>query len=274
MSSSFEPKSGATATVPGADPLRLTVDTLSKSFGGLTAVDIEHLDLAGSGVTALIGPNGAGKTTAFDLISGFITPSSGTVTFGGKDITHWSPEHRARQGLVRTFQLTRVFDRLTVVDNMLIGAMPSGHMRLVDSMFRRSSTRAAVRANREKAMELLRSVRMGHMADALGRELSGGQKKLLEYSRALMGDPKVLLLDEPLAGVTPPVREEMIEHIRAFVDGGGAIVLVEHDLPRVMRVADHVVVLERGKVLAQGSPELVTSDERVLQAYLGSAHRD
>lgn len=249
----------------------LSIHGLSKKFGGLAAVDIDHVDIPATGVTALIGPNGAGKTTAFDLISGFITPTSGSVTLDGQSITHWSPERRARHGLVRTFQLTRVFDRLTVLENMLVGAMPSGHMRLTDSVLRVGRTRRTVKENRDKAMELLRSVRIDRMSDALGRELSGGQKKLLEYSRALMSDPRVLLLDEPLAGVTPPVREEMVGHIRSFVDGGGVIVLVEHDLPRVMRVADHVVVLDRGQVLAQGSPELVTNDERVLQAYLGSA---
>lgn len=249
----------------------LTLHQLSKAFGGLTAVDIDHVAVPATGVTALIGPNGAGKTTAFDLISGFIAPSHGTVEYDGEQITHWPPERRARQGLVRTFQLTRVFDRLTVMENMLIGAMPSRHMRLTDSVLRLGGSRRVVRENREKAMELLRSVRIDRMADALGRELSGGQKKLLEYSRALMSEPRVLLLDEPLAGVTPPVREEMVEHIRSFVDAGGVILLVEHDLPRVMRVADHVVVLDRGQVLAQGSPDLVTNDERVLQAYLGSA---
>ena len=263
MSSSSEP-----AAQP--DPI-LVLDGLTKSFGGLVAVDIDHVAIPGAGVTALIGPNGAGKTTAFDLISGFVTPTSGSVRYADETITRWSPERRARNGLVRTFQLTRVFERLTVMENMLIGAMPATHMRLVDILARPGSIRRAVRENRDKAMELLTSVRIEHMADALGRELSGGQKKLVEYSRALMGDPRVLLLDEPLAGVTPPVREEMVEHILAFVDSGGVIVLVEHDLPRVMRVSDHVVVLDRGTVLAQGAPETVTSDERVLQAYLGAA---
>lgn len=270
MSSSSE--STAVAAPRSAAGAVLTVEGLVKSFGGLTAVDIDHVAVPAHGVTALIGPNGAGKTTAFDLVSGFVRPTRGEVRLGAETITGWSPERRARHGLVRTFQLTRVFERLTVLENMLIGAMPSAHMRLLDAVLRPRATRRATRENRERAMGLLRAVRIDHMADALGRELSGGQKKLVEYSRALMSEPRVLLLDEPLAGVTPPVREEMIGHIRAFVGGGGVVVLVEHDLPRVMRVADHVVVLDRGRVLAQGAPDVVTADERVLQAYLGSAH--
>ncbi|MGW3809310.1 ABC transporter ATP-binding protein [Micromonospora sp. NPDC005113] len=251
-------------------PAGLRVTGLVKEFGGLRAVDIDALAVPSTGVTALIGPNGAGKTTAFDLVSGFVKPTAGTVYRDGTDITGWSPQRRAVAGLVRTFQLTRVFERLTVLENMLVGTLPDGHMGLVPSMLRPSASRRATAADTERAMALLADVRIEHMAGALARELSGGQKKLLEYSRALMSEPSMLLLDEPLAGVTPPVRDEIVRHVRAFAGRPGhAVLLIEHDLPRVMELADRVVVLDRGRVLAEGPPDVVTRNEAVLRAYLG-----
>jgi ABC-type branched-subunit amino acid transport system ATPase component len=252
----------------------LNLRGLRKAFGGAVVVDIDDLALPAEGVTALIGPNGAGKTTLFDLISGFVGPDHGSIRYGDADLVGHPPEWRARRGLVRTFQLTRVFDRLTVVENMLVGALPDAHMQLTNSVVRWRSAKSAREAARERARALLDEVGLTHVAALPAGKLSGGQKTLLEFSRARMCDPTMLLLAEPLAGVHPAIRERMLAHIRAFVGRGDrGVVLVEHDLPRVMQVADRVVVLDRGSVIADGPPGLIAEDASVLRAYLGGAAR-
>ena len=251
----------------------LRVKDLRKSFGGAVVVDVAALEVPAEGVTALIGPNGAGKTTMFDLLSGFVRPTRGTIEYGGQQLAGASPEWRARHGLVRTFQLTRVFDRLTVVENMLVGILPDAHMGLTNSVLRWRRSREARGAAREKAHDLLAQVGLGPVADLHAGQLSGGQKKLLEFSRARMADPTMLLLDEPLAGVNPAIRERMLDHIRAFAGSGRGVVLVEHDLPRVMQVADRVIVLDRGKPIADGPPTVIAEDPAVIEAYLGGAAR-
>ena len=256
-----------------AAPPALRVKDLRKSFGGAVVVDVDTLDIPSRGVTALIGPNGAGKTTMFDLLSGFVRPSRGSIEYGGRQLAGQSPEWRARHGLVRTFQLTRVFDRLTVLENMLIGILPDAHMGLTSSVLRWRFSRHALHAAEEKAHDLLGQVGLGPVAGLLAGDLSGGQKKLLEFSRARMADPMMLLLDEPLAGVNPAVRERMLDHIRAFVAADRGVILVEHDLPRVMQIADRVIVLDRGKVIADGPPALIGEDAAVIEAYLGGAAR-
>ena len=252
---------------------RLRIEGLRKSFGAAVVVDVNTLEIPALGVTALIGPNGAGKTTMFDLLSGFIRPSAGTIEYGGHPLAGHSPEWRARQGLVRTFQLTRVFDRLTVLENMLVGILPDAHMGLANSVLRWRRSRDARNTAKERAHELLEQVGLMPVAELLAGQLSGGQKKLLEFSRARMAEPTMMLLDEPLAGVNPAIRERMLGHIRDFVDENKGVVLVEHDLPRVMQVADRVVVLDRGQVIADGPPSLIGEDRAVIEAYLGGAAR-
>jgi len=244
---------------------------LTKSFGGFQAVNVDELRVPSVGVTALIGPNGAGKTTLFDMISGFVQPTSGTILFDGNDVTTQPAETRARAGLVRTFQLTRVFDRMTVMENMLIGAMPDEHFHLVRSVLTPRWSLRRERETRERAQELLELVRLAPVADLYARSLSGGQKKLLEFARAMMSSPRMLLLDEPMAGVNPTVRERMITLIRDYVALGNGVLFVEHDLPRVMQLADTVVVLDRGAVIASGTPAEITADDDVITAYMGGA---
>lgn len=262
----------SSSTSTDAAPRRggaLSLTGIRKTFGGTTAVDVDRVDVAVGEVTALIGPNGAGKTTLFDITSGFISPTAGRVGWDGDDITSRSPEWRARRGLVRTFQLTRVFDRLTVMENLLVAALPGRHQRLTRSVLR---WRAAAQAEREtatRAHTLLEQTGLEPVAGLLARELSGGQRKLLEFARALMAEPRLLLLDEPLAGVNPTIREHLLGHIRDFVGPQRGVLLVEHDLPRVMQVADRVIVLHHGEVIADGAPSMITSDSAVISAYLG-----
>lgn len=245
------------------------LSSVSKAFGGFVAVDVDELSIPPTGVTALIGPNGAGKTTLFDLLSGFTTPTTGTIRYGGRDVTTQSPDRRARAGLVRTFQLTRVFERLSVIDNMLIGTLPGSHLRLATSVFRPLHSAKQQRMVRARAMDLLEQVGLFAVAGLSAGGLSGGQKKLLELARALMCEPSMLLLDEPMAGVNPAVRERLIDLIRGLVATGVGVVFVEHDLPRVMALADRIVVLDRGKVIANGPPDLISVDTAVIEAYLG-----
>ena len=240
-----------------------------KTFGGFVAVDVDKVRVSPRRATALIGPNGAGKTTLFDIVTGFVPPSAGTVIFEGDDVTAHSPQWRAAHGLVRTFQLTRTFERLSVLDNMLVGSMPAGRHGLLRSALAPWAMRKDEKIARERAHDLLARVGLTHVVDLAAGALSGGQKKLLELSRALMGDPKVLMLDEPMAGVNPAIRELMMKHIRELVDSGRTVLFVEHDLPRVMQLADDVIVLDRGAVIAQGSPEMITEDPAVIKAYLG-----
>lgn len=259
------------AAVPTA--ALLTLSGVRKNFGGTTAVAVDRVDVGPGAVTALIGPNGAGKTTLFDIASGFVSPTAGTVGWIDTDITSRPPEWRARHGLVRTFQLTRVFDRLTVLENLLVAALPGEHLRLTRSVLR---WRAAARANRETAIRartLLDQTGLQPVAGLLARQLSGGQRKLLEFARALMAEPRLLLLDEPLAGVNPTIREHLLRHIRDFISPERGVLLVEHDLPRVMQVADRVIVLHHGQVIADGEPSVITSDSAVINAYLGRRRR-
>jgi neutral amino acid transport system ATP-binding protein len=184
-------------------------------------------------------------------------------------VTAHSPQRRAAQGLVRTFQLTRTFERLSVLDNMLVGSMPARRHGLLRSALAPWVVRREESLARDQAQELLDRVGLTHVADLTAGALSGGQKKLLELSRALMGEPEVLMLDEPMAGVNPAIRELMMQHIRELVASGHTVLFVEHDLPRVMQLADDVIVLDRGAVIAQGTPDVITANPAVIAAYLG-----
>ena len=249
----------------------LEVHELVRAFGGVRAVDGATLDVEAGSITGLIGPNGAGKSTLFNCVSGFLRPQSGSVLLAGKRIDRTAPHRIARAGLVRTFQTPRALTRMTVLENVVLAAPRNGGERLVGSLA--PSARRREREARGRAAELLELVRLDGHADALAGTLSGGQRKLLDLVRAMMVEPRMLLLDEPMAGVSPALRVELLEHILALRDRDGVtLLIVEHDLDFVMRASDRVIVMNDGRVIAQGAPEMVRADERVVDAYLGARH--
>ena len=239
----------------------LEVDHLAKSFGDLKAVDSASFTVEEHTVTALIGPNGSGKTTLFNLITGYLPPDGGRVRFAGRDITGASSGTLYRRGLTRTFQQARVFPRLTVEENLTVAAGYS---------WRQLVGRRLSRADRDRVRVLLDEFRMSHVADLYAAELSYGQRKLLEFAAVLMSSPRLVLLDEPTAGVNPVMIATMEHHIRERHAAGVTFLIVEHDMPFVMRVCDPVVVLDRGREIFAGPPQAVQSDAHVLDAYLGS----
>ena len=239
----------------------LEVETLVKSFGALRAVDSASLMVEPNTITALVGPNGSGKTTLFNLITGYLPPDSGRVRFDGRDVTGADSGTLYRRGLTRTFQQARVFPQLTVEENLTVAAGYSW-----PQLFRRRLSRA----DRERVAQLLDEFRMGHVADLYASELSYGQRKLLEFAGVLMSSPRLVMLDEPTAGVNPVMIATMEHHIRQRHAAGVTFLIVEHDMPFVMRLCDPVVVLDRGREIFAGSPQAVQSDSRVLDAYLGS----
>ena len=231
----------------------LEIKNLRKSFGGLKAVDITNLNFERNKIISLIGPNGAGKTTFFDLITGFTKQDSGTTTFDGKNISNLESYKISRLGMVRTFQLTKVFDRMTVNENILFSASSLKNDRFINSLFKSTMKSKIEQELNEKKNEVLNMVNLYHMKDSYARELSGGQKKLLELARVIIQKPKILLLDEPLAGVNPKLSEEILSLINTFAKEGISILMVEHNISAVMKVSDHIVVLAEGSVIAEGN---------------------
>jgi neutral amino acid transport system ATP-binding protein len=249
----------------------LEVREVTRSFGGLCAVDRASLDVERGSITALIGPNGAGKSTLFNVVSGFLSADRGTVRFEGRRIDRWAPHRIARSGLARTFQVPRSLTRLSVLDNVLLAA--SGHPgeHLSGLLLRPRRVRALERKARQRATELLELVRLdGHAGDYAGA-LSGGQRKLLDLARILMAAPRLVLLDEPMAGVNPTLGRQLVEHaLRLRTELGVTFLFVEHDLDVVMEASDRVIVMNEGQVIASGAPQDVRADERVVDAYLGT----
>jgi neutral amino acid transport system ATP-binding protein len=248
----------------------LRVEDLRRSYGGVAAVAGASFEVAEGSMTALIGPNGAGKTTAFDLISGFVRPHGGAVTFAGTRIDGRSPEAVARRGLVRTFQLTRLFRAMPVRDNLLVAGQQHPGESLLRAVTRPRASIRREREIRERARSLLERFGLAPKAQELAGTLSGGQGKLLELARALMSAPRMVLLDEPFAGVNPTLTRELLEHIEQMRAEGVTVLFIEHDLDVVMTHAQHVIVMANGAVIAAGPPEHVRRDERVLDAYLGT----
>jgi branched-chain amino acid transport system ATP-binding protein len=251
-----------------ADAL-LSVRHVSKRFGAIPAVDDVTFDVAEGSITALIGPNGAGKSTLFNVVTGFVRGDGGEVLLDGESVFRRPPHALARRGLVRTFQLTKALSVMSVLDNMLL-ASPHNRGERLGLAALRPLWRAEERRARERAHELLQVFGLATKANDYAGTLSGGQRKLLELARALMLAPRLVLLDEPLAGVNPTLGRRLLEHIEELRrEEGTTVLFVEHDMEVVMNHADHVVVMAQGRVIAEGSADEVRRNETVVEAYLG-----
>ncbi|MBJ7288877.1 ABC transporter ATP-binding protein [Williamsia sp.] len=252
------------------DPI-ITVDGITRSFGGLTAVNVDHLEIQRGAITGLIGPNGAGKTTFFNLITGFDKPNSGTWSLNGDPLGKLVPHQVSRRGMVRTFQLTRALAKLSVLDNVRLGGR---HQRgehflaaLAPWTWRKQEEEIT-----EQAHALLRRFRLEEKANDYAGSLSGGQRKLLEMARALMCEPEVVMLDEPMAGVNPALTQSLLEHIKSLREDGMTVVFVEHDMDVIRDISDWVVVMAQGSVIAESLPDRLGDNEAVVDAYLGGHH--
>ncbi|HAC63342.1 MAG TPA: ABC transporter ATP-binding protein [Cyanothece sp. UBA12306] len=247
----------------------LSANHLSKSFGGLRAVNHAQIKVQTGTITGLIGPNGAGKTTLFNLLSNFIHPDEGEVIFDGQPIHPLSPHEIALQGCVRTFQVARVLSRLTVLENMLLGTQKQTGENLMQVWFKQSQIRTEERENKERALSILESVGLAPKAYDYAGALSGGQRKLLEIARALMTRPKLILLDEPAAGVNPTLIGQICEHIVTWNKQGISFLIIEHNMDVIMSLCSHIWVLAEGTNLANGTPQEIQNNPLVLEAYLG-----
>ncbi|MFH5801803.1 ABC transporter ATP-binding protein [Haladaptatus sp. CMAA 1911] len=253
-------------------PRPLRVQNLTKSFGGVTAVDGASFDIEQSSLTGLIGPNGAGKSTTFDCITGVEQPDSGSVYLFDEEITGLRPYETADRGVVRTFQIARELDEMTVLENMMLAPKNQQGERLWRTIFPRArrGVNSQERALRERAWETLEFFEIDHLAEEYAGNLSGGQRKLLEMARALLSDPDVMLLDEPFAGVNPVLEEKLLERVHRLKDQGLTFLLVEHDMDLIMNNCERVIVMHQGRVLADDVPEEILKNEQVIDAYFGA----
>ncbi|MCU1693831.1 MAG: transporter ATP-binding protein [Frankiales bacterium] len=256
--------------VPKPDPI-LVADGVTRRFGGLTAVEVGHLEVQRGAITALIGPNGAGKTTFFNLLTGFDKPDEGSWTFEGKALSGVPAYQVARRGMVRTFQLTKALSKMTVLDNMRLGATgqrgENFFRALVPGLWR--SQQQGVD---DRARDLLARFKLDAKQADFAGSLSGGQRKLLEMARALMVEPTMVMLDEPMAGVNPALTQSLLGHVKDLREQGMTVLFVEHDMDMVRDISDWVVVMAQGKVVAEGPPDTVMADPAVIDAYLGGHH--
>jgi neutral amino acid transport system ATP-binding protein len=263
--------------VSGAEPgcaksdAILVADGVRRTFGGLTAVDVDHVEVERGKITALIGPNGAGKTTFFNLLTGFDQPDEGAWHFDG-DSLDGVPAHKvAQRGMVRTFQLTKSLARLTVLENVKLGATDQRGEGFFAALARPlwSAQEKAITA---RAKELLARFKLDHMRDEFAGSLSGGQRKLLEMARALMVQPRMVMLDEPMAGVNPALTQSLLGHVKSLREEGMTVMFVEHDMDVVHDISDWVVVMSEGKIISEGTADDISTDPKVIDAYLGAHH--
>ncbi|WP_324281629.1 ABC transporter ATP-binding protein [Cyanobacterium aponinum UTEX 3221] len=255
--------------MPQSNDSILQAINLSKSFGGLKAVHQASIDVKNHSITGLIGPNGAGKSTLFNLLSNFLTADEGEVLFEGNPVQNLPPHQIARLGFLRTFQVARVLSRLTVLENMLLGTQNQIGEHLFSVLLQPKKIRKQERESKEKAMNILESVGLAEKAYDYAGALSGGQRKLLEMARTLMTNPKLILLDEPAAGVNPTLINQICEHILSWNQQGISFLIIEHNMDVIMSLCSHVWVLAEGTNLADGTPEEIQNNEQVLSAYLG-----
>ena len=258
---------------PGAakpDPI-LVGSGIQRHFGGLVAVDVDHIEVQRHTITALIGPNGAGKTTLFNLLTGFDTADHGEWSFDGQKVSGLRPYKVARRGMVRTFQLTKALSKMTVLDNMRLGARgqrgESFWVGLLPPLWR--GQEAAIT---ERAEATLQRFNLAAKSADFAGELSGGQRKLLEMARALMVEPTMVMLDEPMAGVNPALTQSLLGHIRQLRADGMTVLFVEHDMDMVRDISDWVIVMAQGRIIAEGPPDAVMAHPDVIDAYLGEHH--
>lgn len=250
------------------DPI-LKADGVRREFGGIVAVDVDHLEVQRGSITALIGPNGAGKTTFFNLMTGFDTPDTGRWEFDGRSMEKVQSHRTASMGMVRTFQLTKSLTKLSVIENMRLGATGQVGEKWWNGLFA-ARWKAQEAAITERAEGLLARFNLAHMRDEYAGALSGGQRKLLEMARALMTDPTLVMLDEPMAGVNPALKQSLNAHIRDLRDQGMTVLFVEHDMDMVHDISDWVVVMAEGRIIAEGTPDDISRNPAVIDAYLGA----
>ncbi len=248
----------------------LAVADVHRSFGGIRAVDGATLDVATSSITALIGPNGAGKTTLFNVLTGFYRGDRGDVRFMGEPVLGLPPHAIAQRGMVRTFQITKALSRMPVIDNMMLAAPDQPGEKLRNALIRPGASRRREQEVRAESMELLETFNLAKLADEYAGTLSGGQRKLLELARALMARPRLLMLDEPMAGINPTLGKRLLDHMARLRKAEGVTFLfIEHDMDVVMKQSDRVIVMAEGRVISVGSPHEVRADKKVIDAYLG-----
>ncbi len=263
-------KGPAAPGVAKVDPI-LIVDGVRRQFGGLVAVDVAHLEIPRGKITALIGPNGAGKTTFFNLLTGFDSPDAGTWSYDGVSLAGVPAYKVARMGMVRTFQLTKSLSLLTVLENMRLGAQKQPGESIFKALFKPLWRKHEAEIT-EQAEALLKRFKLDAKSADFAASLSGGQRKLLEMARALMTKPKIVMLDEPMAGVNPALTQSLLEHVKDLKNDGTTVLFVEHDMHMVRNISDWVIVMAEGKVVAEGPPREVMKNPAVIDAYLGAHH--
>ncbi len=249
--------------------MTLAIERLGKAIGGLQILDDVSLTVPSPGITGLIGPNGAGKSSLFAVVSGFMAPDHGSIRFGDTVLDGMAPQARARLGLLRTFQVPRPFHHLTVRQNMRVAAPDQRGQTLSGALLGGAAVRAEQAALEARAAEVIAFLRLDPVADRPARELSGGQQKLLELGRVMMAKPRMILLDEPFAGVNPVLFAQISDRLRALADTGISLLIIEHNLHALGRLASRLYAMDRGRLLATGTPDEVLRNETVRDAYIG-----